>query len=122
MSTMDDCALAGCCGRTTARTASTVTDEADLGTTGSATVGAGVSGYRVVTRHVHLPSGSLVLCQVLDLLLAHLQLLVKHTALSASVSCYVLPALRVDVQSFHVALADIFVAQLGSANRSYARG
>ena len=50
VSTMDDCALAGRCGRTTARTASTMTDEADPGTTGSATVGVGVSGRRVVTR------------------------------------------------------------------------
>ena len=95
-----------------------MTDEANLGAIIYATVDAGMSGYRVISRCARLPSGSLVLCQVLDLLFADPQLFPQHTAPSAAVSCCALPALSVDVQSFHIVLADIFIAQLGAANRS----
>ena len=79
-----------------------VIEEANLGATNSATVDAGMSGCRVVSRCVRLPSGFLVLCQVLDLLFAHLQLFLQHTAPSAAVSCCALPALIVYVQISHV--------------------
>ena len=46
----------------------------------------------------------------------------ENTAPFVAVSCCVFPALCVDVQGFHVMLADISVAQLGAANSSLARG
>ena len=43
------CALVGCCGRTTAGTASVMTDESNPGSADSATICAGVSNHRVVS-------------------------------------------------------------------------
>ena len=96
-------------------------DKTNPGATDSTTVDAGVSGRQIVFRRARLLSGSVFLCQVLDLLLSHSPLFLENTVPSAAVSCCNLPALSVDVQSFHVMLADIFIAQLGSGKRSYTR-
>ena len=45
----------------------------------------------------------------------------QQAAPAAAVCCSVLPDLYIDVQSFHVALADIFISQLGATFGSYAR-
>ena len=74
-----------------ARTTLAVTDETNAGATNSATVDAGMSGRRVVSRCARLPSCSLALCQVLGLLFARLQLFLQHTVSSAAVSCCTLP-------------------------------
>ena len=95
-----------------------MTGEADPGVTDSTAVDAGVSSRWVVSWDARLPPGSLLFGQVLNLLLSYFQLFLQHTSPSAAVSCCGLPALSANIQSFHVALADIFVAQLGSANRS----
>ena len=96
-------------------------DQSDSGVAVSAASGAGVGGHRVVSTGARLLSGSLFFSQVLDLFLSCLELSLEHAAPFAAVSCYALPALSVDIQSFHVALADILVAQLGTADRSLAR-
>ena len=84
----------------------------------SSIVGSSVNGRQVVSWNAHRPSGCHVFSQVLNPLLSCQQLFLQHTASSAAISCGGLPALNVNIQSFHVVLADISVAQLGSANRS----
>ena len=85
-------------------------DKTNPAPTDLATVDAGVGGRQIVFRHALLLSGSVFLCQVLDLLLSHSLLFLENTAPSATVSCCNLPALGVDVQSFHVTFVDIFIA------------
>ena len=95
-----------------------MTGEAEPGATDSSTVNAGVSSHRVVSRNARLPSGSLVLSQVLHSLLSDHQLLSQHAAPSTAVSRRGLPARSVYAQSFHVSLADILITQPVSADRS----
>ena len=68
-----------------------------------------------------LSPGSTLLCQVQDLLLACLQQFLEHAAPAAAVCYSVLPHLCIDIQSFHIALADIFISQLGATLESFAR-
>ena len=102
-------------------TATAVAGESDAGMAVSAAFAAGVACWSGCWGAC-LPLGSLFTGCGQDFFLSRLQLLVKNTAPFAAVGCYLFPVLRVDVQGFHVTLADIFVAQLGSTNASLARG
>ena len=68
-----------------------------------------------------LSPGSPLLCQVQDLLLACLQQFLEHAALAAAVCYSVLPNLCIDIQSFHVALADIFISLLRATLEFFAQ-
>ena len=82
---------------------------------------AGVAGWDD-SRNAHVPPGPLFTGCGQDLFFSGLHLLAEGTAPSAVVSCCIFPALCVDFQGLHVALADIFKARLGAANSSLARG
>ena len=101
--------------------ATAVAGESDTGVTVSAAFATGVGCWSGCWGAC-LPLGSLYAGCGQDFLLSRLQLLVKNTAPFAAVGCYLFPVLRVDVQGFHVTLADIFVARLGSTNASLAGG
>ena len=62
-------------------------------------------------------------CQVQDqdLLLTCLQQRLEQTAPAVAVCCSILPDLCIDVQSLHVALANIFISKLGVRLGSFAQ-
>ena len=122
VSTMDDAPSVGCRGTFTVGTASAVTRESDSGKADFSASDTGVDGCRVFLSCAYLSSGSLFLGQGPDLLLSCPELSLKRRAPTAAVSCHVFPALCADVQDFQVALADILVAQLGTAYRFLAWG
>ena len=96
-----------------------MTDESNARVTISAALAAGVAGD---SGNARLPPDSLFIGCGQELFFSGLQLLAEGTAPSATVSCCIYPVLCVDVQGIHVALADIFEAQLGAANSSPTRG
>ena len=102
-------------------TAAAVADESNARVTISAALAAGVAGWDD-SGNARFPPGSLFIVCDQDLFFSGLQLLAEDSAPSAAVSCCIFPALCVDVQGLHVALADIFEAQLGETNSSLARG
>ncbi len=73
-------------------------------------------------RGVCLPLGSLFTGFGTDVFLSRHQLLVEDAVPFAAVGCYLFPVLRVNVQCFHVKLADIFVAQYESTSASLTKG
>ena len=79
-----------------------VADESNARVTISAALAAGVAGWDD-SRNARFPPGSLFIGCGQDLFFFGLQLLAEDTAPSAA------------VQGLHVALADIFEAQLGAA-------
>ena len=95
-------------------------DESNARVTISTALATGVAGWDD-SGNARLPPGPLFIGSGQDLFFSGLQLLAEDTAPSAAVSCCIFPALCVDVQGLHVALAGIFEAQLGAANSSLAR-
>ena len=67
------------------------------------------------------PGSKLLLYFYSTLLLTCLQQFLEHAAPAAAVCFSVLPHLCIDIHSFHVALADIFISQLGATLESLAR-
>ena len=90
-------------------TAAAVADESNARVTISAALAASVAGWDE-SGNARLPPSSLFIGCGQDLFFFGLQLLAEDTAPSAA------------VQGLHVALADIFEAQLRAANSSLARG
>lgn len=102
-------------------TAAAVADKSNARVTISAALAEGVAGWDD-SGNARLPPGSLLIGCGQDLFFSGFQLLGEDTAPFAVDSCCIFPALCVDVQGLHVALADIFEAPLGAANSSLERG
>ncbi len=101
-------------------TSTAVADDSDTGAAVSATFAGGVARWSVCWGACLQLGSPFTICST-EFFLSGLPLLVENATAFAAVGCYLFPVLRVDVQGFHVSLADIFVAQL-CESASLARG
>lgn len=106
------------------RTALSVSGKTNAGVAVSAAQSADVVACEGGVCRVCVPSAWLSsFCQVQDqdLLLTCLQQRLEQAAPAVAVCCSTLPDLCIDVQSLHVALANIFISKLGVRLGSFAQ-